>query len=49
MSKKRIQKVKCLNRCGEINVNEEIELGNFDKIGDYKYIYCPVCGLEILV
>ena len=30
-------------------LNEEIELGNFDKIGDYKYIYCPVCGLEILV
>ena len=49
MSKKRIQKTKCPNRCGEINVSEEIELGNFDKIGDHKYIYCPMCGIEILV
>ena len=49
MGKKRVQKVKCPNRCGEINVEQEIELGNFEKVGDIKFIYCPICGIEIIV
>lgn len=49
MAKKRIQKVKCHKCRTIINADEEIELGNFDKVGDYKYIYCPVCGEEILI
>lgn len=49
MAKKRIQKIKCPNRCGDINVDQEIELGNFDSIGSIKYIYCPMCGIEIIL
>ena len=50
MGKKRVQKVKCPNKdCKEINVDEQIELGNYDVIGSIKFIYCPMCGEEIII
>ena len=48
MAKKRIEKIKC-DKCRKmVNITEEIELGNYDKIGEITYIYCPFCGQEII-
>lgn len=49
MSKKRVQKIKCPKCKKEICVDEEIELGNFEKIGDIVFIYCPYDGEEIII
>ena len=46
---KRIQKIKCDNCREKIDITTEIELGNFDKIGGITYVYCPICGNEIIV
>ena len=46
---KRIQKIKCDNCKEKIDITTEIELGNFDKIGGITYVYCPICGNEIIV
>ena len=49
MGKKRVTKIKCPNGCKEFSLEEQIELGNYDKIGSIKYVYCPCCGEEIIV
>lgn len=49
MGKKRVNKTKCPSCRKEINVDEEIELGNFEKVGEIKFIYCPICGDEIII
>lgn len=45
--KHKIRKCKC-PKCGEFNLDEQIELGNIDKIGNIKYVYCPKCGQDII-
>lgn len=47
--KKRVQKTKCPSCKKEINVDEEIQLGNVERIGEIRFIFCPVCGEEIII
>lgn len=46
--KHRVTKCKC-PKCGEFNLDEQIELGNVEQIGKIKIVYCPICGLEIVI
>lgn len=45
--KHRVRKSKC-PICGEFDLDEQIKLGNIDKIGSIKYVYCPKCGQDII-
>lgn len=42
----KIRKIKC-PKCGEFNLDEQIELGNVDKIAGIKITFCPICGMDI--
>ena len=46
---KRIQKINCVKCKEKVNITEELELGNFDKMGNIVFVYCPYCGQEIIL
>lgn len=46
---KRINTTVCPKCRKKINVDDELELGNYEKVGRICFIYCPFDGQEIII